>query len=544
MLFNVRYRQIVMFFGGLTLNVVFFEIILRHLGLGTLATRTMRQRYTDAARRFRALAIRLGGVMIKVGQFLSTRVDVLPYYITQELDSLQDEVPPVPVAEIYAELERELKRPVPVSFPRFTAEPLAAASLGQAHRAELPDGTPVVVKVQRPFIEQVVAIDLAALHTVIQWLKRYRPIARRADLEALFTEFSATLHEELDYEAEARNAEKFRELFAEDERVRIPTLHLEYCTVRVLVMEDVGFIKITDYAALKEAGVSRSAVADRLFETYLRQIFDFGFFHADPHPGNLFVEPATDDHDWRLVFVDFGMVGHITPEIRAALREAVIAVGLRDPKRLMNAFIAVNAVLPDADFERIIAAQTAVFDRYWGKSMGELRNTDPKEVAAFANQFRDLLFELPFQVPRNLIYLGRTVSILSGMCTGLHHDFNLFVAITPFAQTLLAEEFGSEKGLAFWRDQVLDFLKRIVALPSRLDKLMNQLESGDFTVTVRAPRDKDQLPFAAALNRLTSALLAIAFLTVGANLYLSGQTSLGWGGWAIAGVMVVWAMRQ
>ncbi len=545
MLFNRRYLRIVLFFGRIVLNFIFWEIILRRLGFRGLAQRTARERYTQAARRFRALAINMGGVLIKVGQFLSARVDVLPEYITDELSGLQDEVPAEDFSAIRQVVEHELEGALNERFAWFDPTPLAAASLGQAHRATLPTGEAVVVKAQRPGIESIIEIDLAALRTVVSWLKRYPPINRRADLEALLREFSATLREELDYVAEAGNAVRFAEMFKDDAGVRIPNVYPSHSRRRVLTLESVYFIKITDYDAITAAGVDRAEVAERLFTTYLHQIFNVGFFHADPHPGNLFVEAAADGHGWRLTFVDFGMVGHITPQIRAALREAAIAVGTRDPARLIKSFTTVGALRSGVDTSRIIEAQTAVFDKFWGKSMKELRNTRPEEVREFAHQFRDLMFELPFQVPENLIYLGRTVAILSGMCTGLNPDFNLFISLTPFAQTLLAEETSGE-GLEFWLDQLTEWGQQLLALPKRLDTVLTRFEKGEFTVLSRpSPEQRQQAhQLNAALNRLTGGFMFAALVIAGAMLYINGQTTVALAGWGLAGLTLIWLTVQ
>lgn len=545
MLLNRRYLRIVLFFGRIVLNFVFWEIFLRRIGLRGFANRTARGRYAAAARRFRALAIRMGGVMIKVGQFLSARVDVLPEYVTEELSGLQDEVPAEDFGHVKSVVESELRGTLAEKFASFDETPLAAASLGQAHRAALPTGEAVVVKVQRPDIEHIVEIDLAALRTVVSWLKRYPPISRRADVEALLREFSATLREELDYVAEGRNAVRFAEMFKDNPRIRIPQFHPEYSTGRVLTLESVYFIKITDYAAITAAGVDRAEVADRLFHTYLYQIFAASFFHADPHPGNLFVEPAADDHEWRLVFVDFGMVGRITPTIRAALREAAIAIGTRDPARLVHAAESLGAILPGADIDRIVEAETAVFDNFWGKTMKELRDTHPAEMRKFMRQFRDLLFEMPFQVPENLIYLGRSVAILSGMCTGLNPDFNLFISLTPFAQTLLAEE-TSDEGLQFWLNEIVEWGRKLIALPTRMDAALTQIERGQLVIINKpSPEQKRQAAqLNAALNRLTGGVAFAALLTAGTVLYVNGESGLGIGGWILAAAALIWAAAQ
>ena len=240
------------------------------------------------------MAVQMGGVLIKMGQFLSARADVLPEEITSELSGLQDEVPPEDFNDIRKLAESELGAPLDEKYDGFNEEPLAAASLGQVHRARLqvrhaetsPDWIDVVVKIQRPDIEMIIATDLAALRTVSNWLMRYKPISRRADIPALLSEFSRVLYEEIDYLAEGRNAETFAENFKEVPGVRIPGVVWSLTTRRVLTLEDVYAIKITDYEQIVEAGINLDEVAERVFDIYLYQIFENGFFHADPHPGN------------------------------------------------------------------------------------------------------------------------------------------------------------------------------------------------------------------------------------------------------------------
>ncbi|MBE9524120.1 MAG: AarF/ABC1/UbiB kinase family protein [Chloroflexi bacterium] len=286
---------------------------------------------------YRELAVAMGGVLIKVGQFLSARADILPEEITTELSGLQDEVPAEDFSAIRQLAERELGAELNQRFASFEEIPLAAASLGQVHRAKMkadgeePEfGVNVVVKIQRPNIEEVIAIDLAALGTVGRWVMRYKPISRRADIPALLTEFSKILYEEIDYLAEGRNAEIFAENIRDVKGVRVPAVVWTHTTRKVLVLEDVFSIKVIDYKAIEAAGIDRSVVARRLFDVYLKQIFEDSFFHADPHPGNLFVEPDPDGSDnggWKLTFVDFGMVGHVLPNARAGLRELAIGLG-------------------------------------------------------------------------------------------------------------------------------------------------------------------------------------------------------------------------
>ncbi len=536
-----RYLRVMLFFMPVVLGILWWEVFLRSIGLRHLVRRTAPDRYRRIARRYRSLAARLGGVWIKVGQFLSARVDVLPESITAELANLQDEVAPERFEDMRAVVEAELGASLADRFADFEPEPLAAASLGQVHRARLPDGASVAVKVQRPGIHGIIRVDLAALGTVVGWLKRYRPITRRADLDALLAEFSRTLWEEVDYVKEAENARRFRTMFADDASVRVPQVHDSHSTTRVLTLEDVYFIKITDYAAIEAAGVSRAEVADRLFRTYLRQIFEEGFFHADPHPGNLFVEP-TGGSAWRLVFVDFGMVGHLMPRAKTGLRDLAIGIGARDLDRLMQAYAELGVLLPGANLERLRQAEAAVFDRFWGMSMNELTRIDPREMHAFARQFRDLMYEMPFQVPSDLIFLGRCVAILSGICTGLEPDFNLFEGLAPFAQSLVSEEGGD------WLRTALKVLIEqggaLLRMPGRLEAAVGKIERGELSVVARASPDLERRidSLVRAIDRLVGAVLFAGLILVSALLILNGEKVIGEVRLGLAAAVLVWML--
>ena len=536
-----RYRQIVWFFARVIASVIWWDLLLPRVGLRGWAARTRKERLRRIAVAYRALAIKLGGVLIKQGQFLSARLDVLPEVITAELAGLQDEVPAERYEDIRRLAEAELGAPLTERYLSFDAIPLAAASLGQVHRATLPSAEPggaprrVVVKVQRTNIERVIATDLAAMRTVGQWLKRYPPISRRADVPALLEEFARILYEEIDYLAEGRNAETFAANFAGDAGVRVPAIYWTHTTKCVLTLEDVFAIKITDYAAITAAGIDRGEVAERLFQTYLRQIFEHGFFHADPHPGNLFVEPAEGAGAWRLIFVDFGMVGRVPPNLRAGLREAAIGVGTQDAARLIKASQLMGMLLPGADLVLLERAQAQMFAQFWGKDMAALSQIDMREMRAFAGEFRELMYAAPFQVPEDLILLGRTVAILSGMCTGLNPQFNVWNGLTPFAQKLITDEAGGA-GLNFWLAEGGKLLRTAVALPGQVEKVLARIERGDLAVV--APRLEQRVTrLERALRRLVAAVVFAALLLGGVQLGVAGQTEISWallGGAALA----------
>lgn len=533
--YRARYRRILWFFARVLLNVGFWDVLLPRLHLPGPGKRSRGQRYRQIAVDFRALAIQLGGVMIKVGQFLSARLDVLPREVTDELAGLQDEVKPEVFGAIRAVAESELGAPLEEIFDCFDEQPVASASIGQVHRACLRGGEndlnavrDVVVKVQRPDIPQIVDVDLAALRVVGGWMNRFNFIRKHVDAPALIVEFSRSLYEEIDYLHEGQNAERFAENFRQFPGVYVPRVHWPTTTKRVLTLENVQAIKITDYAAIEAAGIDRREVAQRLFGTYMKQIYDDRFFHADPHPGNLFVNPlplreGQTKVEWLLVFVDFGMTGQVTPGQMNGLRELLIALGTRNPARIVKAYQMLGVLLPGADLELLERAGARVFDRFWGMTAPEMVNLSQEELFSFLHEFENLIYEMPFQVPQNIVLLVRCLSILSGMCTGLDVDFNAWSSIGPFAQKLVAEESGSR--WKTWLAELGVFAQALFSLPQKMDRLVTHMEQGN--LEVRTPDLKNGVDrLDRGVNRLSGAVIFAALLLAAAQLYTAGELTL------------------
>jgi len=561
-----RYLRVVRFFAGAVGQFILWEILLRRLLGRRFVARSREERWQRVARRFRAMAVEMGGVLIKLGQFLSVRVDVLPRSVTAELSGLQDEVPAERLEDIRAVIEAEYGCPLEQVFDWFASRPEAAASLAQVHRARLSaslcqesgeeEGTndvgDVVVKVQRPHIGTIVETDLRAIQTASRWLKRYGPIRRRVDMDLLYEEFATTTRRELDFVAEAENAQRFAANFSNDPGVRIPRVHTGPSTRRVLIMENVANIKIGDYGAIEAAGISLKEVADRLFNTYLQMVFRHNFVHADPHPGNLFVQPLAGDlgrgrarsegqgRPFRLVFVDFGMVAAIPPRMTDHLYDFLLGFATRDASRIVRAYQGAGILRPGADLARLEQIEAELLDRYADLTLREVQQAAMSDWQSLAREYRDILYEMPFQIPTDLLFVGRAMAILFGMATSLDPDFDPWRAIEPFARQVAGEEMRPG-----WRavvDEVQRLVQVAVSLPGQADRFFRQALQGDLTVqTAWTPETTRTLHrVETAISRLAWAVVFAALLLAGVAVYLvQGMVGLTYVLLALAGLALL-----
>ena len=363
----------------------------------------------------------LGATFVKLGQIASTRGDLLPPAYQAELARLQDAAPPEPWENIRAVLEAELGDGLGDLFVTVDPAPVASASIGQAHAATLADNTEVIVKVRRPGVVQVVEIDLDLLTRAADRIGRRLDRAGRWDLPAIAAEFAATLRAELDYRREAANARRFAIQFANRQEVRIPLVFPAASTSRVLTLERLRGLKLDDLDGLDAAGIDRAALADRAARLLLEMVYTNGFFHADPHPGNFFVQP-----DGAIGLIDFGMVGEIAPEQRALLAGLLFAIASRDPDALMESFLAMGTAPPDVNRGQLqadlVAVVRAVVDRPLGEvSVGRLL----EDLLAIMRRHR-------LRLPGTLALLAKTITMAEGMGAHLDPSFRLLDAMVRF----------------------------------------------------------------------------------------------------------------
>jgi predicted unusual protein kinase regulating ubiquinone biosynthesis (AarF/ABC1/UbiB family) len=551
-----RYRKVRRFVTRTFLHAVFWDLLLNVPGLRRLR-RPARQRWQAIAARYRGLAGEMGGVLIKLGQFLSTRVDILPREVTRELAGLQDEAPPARFEEVLRQLETDFGRPLTEVFASLDPVPLGSASLAQVHRATLPGGESVVVKVLRPGIDVLVETDLAATRLALRLLKVSKKIRRRVALDRLGKEITETTRAELDLVAEGHHAERFAADFERDRRVYIPKIHWAQSGRRTLTMENVAFLKIADLAALERAGISRSEVAKVLYRVYMQQIFVHSFVHADPHPGNLFVRPlpvgdeapiapgteppAPPDgtRPFQIVFVDFGMVAVIPERLRHALKEYAIGLGTRDAARIVHSYVAAGVLLPGADLRRLEEVHQELIARFWGVRIGSLRDAALSEAGFFLREYRDLLFEIPFQMQVDLVFTSRAVGLLAGMATHLHPEFDPWAETMPFAEKLAREELA---GAGVLHEAFLG-ARAALGLPQKIDTFLTRTERGQ--VTVQSSLDPDAKR---VVQRLERAIHRLGWMITAAALLISGVMLSAQGGpvgqWLMAGagLAFVWGL--
>src|SRR5882724_3544299 len=374
----------------------------------------------------------LGPTFIKIGQTLGTRADLLPLAYVKELATLQDNVPAFPTAEAFARIEAELGKNLAECYAEIDNEPIASASLGQVYRARLFSGEEVAVKVQRPDLERIISFDVAILYRLIKLMNRFFPKANEnADWEGMLREFYATVFEEMDYVKEARNADRFRYNFRTWRAVRVPKIYWTHTRAKVLTLEFIRGTKVVDIEALRARRISPVKVNRLLVRTYLKQLLEDGFFHADPHPGNLLVMDSG-----HLAFFDFGMVGRITPKLQSQMIDAFFHVVGRDVHGLGQDIINLNFLKPGVDAETVRPVVEKLFKVYLNLKLGEVKF---KELTY---DLAEVIYEYPFRLPAKFTYIMRALMTLEGIGIVTDPEFSFFETAKPYAKEFMLRREG------------------------------------------------------------------------------------------------------
>ncbi len=415
----LRAIKIIWYFAGFLIGLQLDQSV------GTLEINKIRR-----ANQLRELITALGPTYIKVGQALSTRPDLIRQDFLDELIKLQDQLPPFSTDVAFQIIESQLRKPIEDLYREISPEPVAAASLGQVYKARLYSGEEVAVKVQRPNLLPMITLDLFLMRWAATWITPFLPLNLGHNLMIVVDEFGVKLFEEIDYINEGRNAEKFAANFQDDPDIKVPAIYWRYTSRNVLTLEWISGIKLTDLEGIRRAGLEPDDIIKICVNAGMRQLLEFGLFHADPHPGNLFVMA-----DGRMAFIDFGMMDQLTQHTKETIAGSIVHVINKDYVSLTKDFVELGFLTPDIDISPIIPALEKVLDNAIGESVGNFN------FKTITDEFSDLMFEYPFRVPAQFSLIIRSLVTQEGVALSLNPNFKIVEIGYPYvAQRLLNGE--------------------------------------------------------------------------------------------------------
>lgn len=468
----------------------------------------------------------LGPTFIKIGQALSTRADLLPLEYVQALGQLQDRVPEFSGAEAIAIIETELGSPVHQLYQNFDPVPIAAASLGQVHRARLLTGEEVVVKVQRPGLQKLFNLDFKVLRRLVRFCYRFLPWTRQYDLDAIYQEFTEILYQEIDYVQEAINADRFRHNFRDYPRIIAPKVYPKYTTQKVLTMDYVPGIKVNDRQSLAACGIDVKEINQLGICSYLKQLLQDGFFQADPHPGNMAVS-----QDGCLIFYDFGMMAEVPSLDREQMVKTFFAVMRKDTEQVLDTLTCMGLLEPMPDMTPVRRIVRFLLEKFTEK---------PVEIQAF-KQMRSEIYALfeqqPFRLPAKMTFILKALTTLDGVARALDPQYNLMVAAKPFVKSLATT--NNQGAIGELTKQAREYITYKLTQPSPIERLVQRLEErleeGELQVRVRSI-ESDR-----ALRSLNLAVRSLIYTCLTGFTLLSGAVLLVGGtylNWAIVAFVV------
>ena len=487
--------------------------------------------------RLRKMLEELGPTFIKFGQILSTRPDLVPIDICKELSKLQDDVPPFPFAEVKTIIEGEFAKPLGEIFRHLSEKPRAAASLSQAHNGLLKTGEKVVVKVRRPHIERIIEQDLDILLQLARLAERHLEELRPYNPVMIVGEFSDSIRRELDFTIEANNTKRMNQLFEGDETVHIPHLFPQASGKRVLTLERIEGCKITDLPYLEKAGLDPKELAVRGGNAFLKQIFEHGFFHADPHPGNLFAMEGNV-----VGFIDFGMVGRLREQTKAQIAEILLALTMRDIPRLIEACLSLGAADEHTDMVKLELDLAEFVDRYYVSTLQEFK------LAAALRDLVEIVARDHLRMPQEFTLLAKTLVTIEGVGEALDPHFDMVGLTKPYAQRLVEQKFAPQ---ALFRDlqaSLENLYRFVVSFPKDVSQILNQLKRGTLRLELH---NREQEKIVREVNRtgnrlslsliMTGLLIASALmLQIGDGPTLFGYPTLGVVGLMLASILGLW----
>ncbi|UMZ75485.1 ABC1 kinase family protein [Natranaerofaba carboxydovora] len=537
-----RYREILTVFAKHG-----FGYLIEDLGLSEMLSPskrffTDRKQLRSVGAKLRLALEELGPTFIKLGQLLSTRPDLLPSDIISELDKLQDEVEPFSFTQVEEILEEELQGNPKDFFSYIEKDSLAAASIGQVHYAKLKSGKEVIIKVQRPYITSVIETDLEILKDLATQAEQRLSWAKHYQVRDVVDEFAKILRDELDYQLEARNAEKFGEIFENNNEIYVPEVYWDYSTKRVIVLEYLDGVKINHLDELENRNHDKKLIANRITEAYFVQVLKEGFFHGDPHPGNFIILP-----DDVVAFTDFGIVGRLTPQMKHQFIGMLLGIIKKNPEMIVKAILKLGFVPEDIDLDSFKKDVEKTRDRYYSIPLGKISFGDA------INDFFKLAYRYQIRIPPDLTLLGKTFIILEGVVKKLDPDISMVDIAEPFGKELFKEKFHPKNVLDFTWKSTSEYAKNLFNFTLELKDLVTILRRGKGKLEINVPqvdlilRKLDQIG-----NRLSFSIVLLSFSIIMASLIIGASFGdyqpLIWQlplieiGFGIAALMFFWLM--
>lgn len=466
--------------------------------------------------RLRMAFAELGPTFIKLAQILSSRPDLITVRFANEFKKLQDEVPPFPVNEALKTIEEELKLPVNRIFSHFDETPIAAASIAQVHRATLLDGSDVVVKIQRPDIREQIETDISILTYIAKLLDKYLPESRFFNPLGIVEEFSRTVRKELDFVEEARSCNKFRRNFENHPEVYFPEVYPDLVTEKVLTMERISGVRIDDITAIDKMGIDRKRLARVGMDVYFKQILEDGFFHADPHPGNIFVMPSGV-----IAFLDFGIVGRVSDELKETMANTFIALLKKDFDRLIDQYVELGIVPEHIDlesFKREFKTDLVdILEPLYGLTLREIN------LAQYLDTITHLAIKHNLRIPSELLLIDKAMLILDNIGRQLDPEFDFIAASEPYASKIIRKRVSPSRLYEKARKNVLEITDFAFLFPRQMKQVIKKILKDDIQIKmyhVNLPefiKDMDR-----ASNRLAFAMIISAILISSAIMHATG----------------------
>ena len=517
-----RYREIAMQFSKSGLGFLIEEIGLDRVI--SLPRRIILRQQNDEvlektyAERIRIFIEEMGTTFIKLGQIASTRGDLLPPDLIHELEKLQSHVAPFPAEEARRLIEESLEAPIDELFIIFDDKPVGSASIGQVHRAMLHTGEDVAVKIQRPNIEKTVRTDLEILRHLAVLAESNLEWARNYQVTDMIEEFSDALINELDYSIEARNVERIGKTHKNDSQIKIPEIYWEYSTKNVMVMDYIKGVPVNNLAKLDEMNINRSEVADKLAKAIFQQIFEEGYFHGDPHPGNVSVL-----EDGTIVFLDFGMIGRLTSDLKNNFGSLLISLMRKDSGGVVKAIVKMGVVPGDVSMRDLNREAEIMRDKYYDVPLSKLNFSDAvNDLFGIANKYK-------IKLPQDFTILAKTLLTLESVVSHLDPDFSIMDVAEPFGKALLLERYNPKNLLNFQIDEIQQLGTELREVAENVHQFSKGLKNQNLPIEIDVKgRSQFSKHLDRVINRLSFSIVLLAFSIIMVGLIV-GSAILGEG---------------